>query len=194
MNYRLLDDDMLIKLVGVSDENAFKEIYLRYWKTLYHAAIKKVHTKEAAEEIVQNILVSLWNKRESANILQLQNYLNVAVKYQVINYIKAKLYRDKKHKEVAKNQLQAENTCENVLLINELSNAIDEAIKMLPEKTGRVFKLNRLENHSVKEISATMNISEKAVEYHITKSLKLMHSHLKEFIAISLLFTCMLFF
>ena len=187
MNYRLLDDEMLIKLLKVSDENAFREIYLRYWKSLYVAALKKVQVKETAEEIVQNVIISVWHKRAASNIQHLQSYLNTAIKYQVINHLKAKICREKKHHELVARQLQSENTGENVLIINELSLAIDRAIKMLPEKTGLVFKLNRLENHSVKEISAHMNISEKAVEYHITKSLKIMRGHLKEFIALAAL-------
>jgi len=187
MNYLLLDDEMLVKLLKVSDESAFKEIYLRYWKGLYIAALKKVQVKETAEEIVQNVIISLWHKRANCTIQHLQSYLNTAVKYQVINHLKAKICRERKYHDIAAGQLQYESTGENVLLVNELSLAIDRAIKMLPEKTGLVFKLNRLENHSVKEISAHMNISEKAVEYHITKSLKIMRGHLKEFIALAAL-------
>jgi RNA polymerase sigma-70 factor (ECF subfamily) len=188
MNYGLFEDEVLMKLLKASDEAALKEIYLRYWKDLYIAALKKVHSKEAAEEIVQNVIVGLWNKRATSDVQCLQHYLNAAVKYQVINYVKAKIFREKKLQLVASKQSYAEDTCEDAVLVNELSTAIDQAVKLLPEKTQLVFKLNRFENHSVREISKHMNISEKAVEYHITKSLKAIRVHLKEFVLLLSLF------
>ena len=188
MNYRLSEDEILVKLLKANDSTALKEIYLRYWKCLYITALKKVHSKEAAEEIVQNVIVSLWNKRATSNIHNLQYYLNAAVKYQVINFVKAKIQREKKYQLAISKQAHAEDTCEDVLLLNELTSAIDKAVKTLPEKSQLVFRLNRFENHSVKEISKHMNISEKAVEYHITKSLKTIRVHLKEFILLVFLF------
>lgn len=188
MNYRVLEDEILMKLLKAGDEAALKEIYLRYWKSLYVAALKKVHSKEAAEEIVQNVMVGLWNKRATSDVRHLQHYLNTAVKYQVINYVKAKMLREKKLQLVVSKQPSSEETCEDALLLNELSVAIDQAVKQLPEKTQLVFKLNRFENHSVREISQHMNISEKAVEYHITKSLKTIRVHLKEFVLLLTLF------
>lgn len=188
MNYKEFEDEILMKLLKANDESALKEIYLRYWKALYIAALKKVHSKEAAEEIVQNVIVGLWSKRETSHVHHLEHYLNTAVKYQVINYVKAKILRDKKLQLAVSKQPSSEETCENGLLLSELSAAIDQAIKLLPEKTQLVFKLNRFENHSVREISQHMNISEKAVEYHITKSLKSIRVHLKEFVLLLTLF------
>ncbi len=188
MDYRLLADEILLKLLKANDEAALKEIYLRFWKSLYITTLKKVRSKEVAEEIVQNLIVSLWNKRETSEIQNLQNYLNTAVKYQVINYVKTKILREKKYQYAMSKQVYAENTSEDSLLINELSLAIDRAINMLPEKTQTVFRLSRLENHSVKDISSLMDISDKAVEYHITKSLKIMRQQLKDFILFELVF------
>jgi RNA polymerase sigma-70 factor (family 1) len=187
MNYKLLADEILLKLLKANDEAALREIYLRYWKSLYIAALKKVRSKEAAEEIVQNLIVSLWKKRETSTIQNLQCYLNTAVKYQVINYVKIKIQRERKYQHAISRQEFTENTSEDSLLINELSLAIDQAINMLPQKTQTVFRLSRLENHSVKDISSLMNISDKAVEYHITKSLKIMRQQLKDFILFELI-------
>ncbi len=188
MDYRLLADEILLKLLKVNDEAALKEIYLRYWKSLFITALKKVRSKEVAEEIVQNLVVSLWNKRETSEIQNLQSYLNTAVKYQVINYVKTKIIREKKYQYAMSKQAYIENASEDSLLINELSLAIDRAINTLPEKTQTVFRLSRFENHSVKDISSLMNISDKAVEYHITKSLKIMRQQLKDFILFELIF------
>jgi RNA polymerase sigma-70 factor (ECF subfamily) len=54
----------------------------------------------------------------------------------------------------------------------------------LPNKTKTVFQLNRLEGRSIPEIAAALNLSEKAIEYHLTRSLKKLRVHLKDFILI----------
>ena len=54
-------------------------------------------------------------------------------------------------------------------------------MKKLPEKSGEVFRLSRFEGQSVRAIADRLNLSEKAVEYHITKSLKVLKEQLRVF-------------
>ncbi len=188
MNYRLLSDEELLKLLKDSNEAALKEIYLRYWEDIYIATLKKVRIKTIAEELVQNLFVSLWANRKTSDIRQLQNYLNRAIKYQVINFIKSKMLREKYTLQSSLHIAREENNCESTLLTHELSGAIDIAVKKLPQKSQEIFRLSRMENYTVKEIASDMNISPKTVEYHITRSLKMMRLYLKDFIAITVAF------
>jgi len=196
MNYQPIDTGILLKLLKTDDQSAFRELYRRKWKELYHYCLQKVHQKEAAEELVQNIWVGLWKHRHTVSIGNLDHYLKAAVKYQVINYIQASLLRTQKLT-AASRQLRGDlpaTEADSGMLVKELSAAIENAIDALPEKTGRVFRLSRIENHSVKDISLQMNISEKAVEYHITKSLKLIRLYLKEYLLVLLLIIFRWFF
>jgi RNA polymerase sigma-70 factor (ECF subfamily) len=193
MDYTAIKDEHLLKLLQASDEGALREIYLRYWKNLYLTALKKIRCKEVAEELVQNVIVSLWSNRKVTVVRNLEGYLKVAIKYQVINFIKAKLYQDKKSREVMTAEEYEQSLGETGMCAKELSTAIDNAILQLPEKTRQVFNLSRFEEQSVKEIARTMNISEKAVEYHITKSIKILKVHLKDFILFELVFGFFLF-
>ena len=67
---------------------------------------------------------------------------------------------------------------------NDLVHALDEQVKNLPEKTQEVFRLNRLEGRSVSEIARRLNVSEKAIEYHITRSRKELRLLLKDFLTV----------
>ncbi|WP_373513688.1 sigma factor-like helix-turn-helix DNA-binding protein [Persicitalea sp.] len=58
----------------------------------------------------------------------------------------------------------------------------DKVLRDLPEKTGRIFRLSRLEFRSTREISQTLGIPERTVEYHITRSLQSMRQQLKDFL------------
>jgi RNA polymerase sigma-70 factor (ECF subfamily) len=65
--------------------------------------------------------------------------------------------------------------------------ALEEGVKELPEKTQEVFRLSRVEGHSVAEIAKRLNLSEKAIEYHITRSRKELRLYLKDFLAFLLI-------
>jgi RNA polymerase sigma-70 factor (ECF subfamily) len=187
MDYRLLADEVLLKFLKISDELAFKELYLRYWKRLYQAALNKINSKEIAEDIVQMVFTDLWEKRETHAIQNITAYLDTAIKYQVINYIKSAISKRAHHSIIGEKQKAEENNTELLLLVQELNTAIDRAISQLPQKTQTIFRLSRLEQHSNKEISLIMDLSEKAVEYHITQSLKSLRLYLKDFMLFHLL-------
>ena len=180
MSSQLLTDDLLLQSLKASDGKAFRTLYERYWKRLFAMACYKLKSREAAEEIVQNIFVSLWEKRETLQIEKLEQYLFTAVKYKVINYIDALMVRQVNQKNLP--DTTVDESTESTILINDLHHAIQEALSKLPPKTREVFTLSRFEKYSVKEIAHHMNLTEKAVEYHITQSLKSMRISLKDYV------------
>ena len=187
MDYRLLADEVLLKFLKISDELAFEEIYLRYWRQLYYAALNKINNKEVAEDIIQTVFTDLWEKRERRSIENISAYLRATVKYQVINYIKSAISRKAHFSQISEGRKAEENGNELTLLVKELNEAIDKAINRLPQKTQIIFRLSRFERHSNKEISRIMDVSEKAVEYHITQSLKVLRLYLRDFMVVDLL-------
>lgn len=190
MNYQFYADGDLLKAMKSGNEDSFKEIYLRYWKPLYFIALKKVRIKEVAEELVQNVIVGLWNKRQTHDIRCLQTYLYSAIRYQVINYLDSKIIRDKHTSNACADMSHEAAMCDSTALTNELTAAIDRAIKKLPDKTQVILRLSRFENYSTRKISEVMHISEKSVEYHISRSLKLMRTYLKDFLLLILCAPC----
>ncbi|MFZ6012927.1 MAG: RNA polymerase sigma-70 factor [Bacteroidota bacterium] len=192
MNYAAIEDHELLNLIASHDEHAFREVYVRYWKSVFLLAYKKVHSKEVAEELTQNLFISLWEKRQENRILNLQPWLFTSIRYGIINYYKSQIVHEKYLSYIQGSTDEFEHTTEQLTLFQDLSEAIEKGIALLPQKTQEVFKLSRVENRSVKEISQAMNISEKAVEYHITQSLRLMRIHLKDYLVFSLLWSGLL--
>lgn len=183
MEYQSLNDNELLILLKDDDSLAFKEIYQRYFKKVYLTGYQKVQNKEVAEEMAQNLFVSLWERRYALNIRNLQHYLLRSVKFIIINYYKSQIVEEKYINYVLGSCDEKEYSTEQLILTNDLTAAIEKGIAMLPQKTQKVFKLSRVEQFSTKEISKALDISEKAVEYHITQSLKLMKLHLKDYLA-----------
>jgi RNA polymerase sigma-70 factor (ECF subfamily) len=90
-----LDDSELTHLLCDGNREAFNEIYERYWLKLYMASIKRIKSSDDAKDIVQDLFISLWMKRESLVINKsLSSYLYTAIKYKVINYIEANIVKN----------------------------------------------------------------------------------------------------
>jgi RNA polymerase sigma-70 factor (family 1) len=179
MVLKAYSDEKLLTLVKVGDHEAFTEIYHRYWKTLLAVAANKTGDIDEAEEIVQNIFVTIWNRRSELEIrTSLKSYLSVSVKYQVM-------------KVLARQNVEAEDLVENpafrsfqeeasysILEFEELQEQLSELVATLPEKCQLVFKLSRDAGYTHKEIASELGISEKTVEAHLGKALKVLRNGL----------------
>jgi RNA polymerase sigma-70 factor (ECF subfamily) len=181
MDLRGLTDEILLRLLKAGDDKAFKEIYSRYWKPLFEAAYHRLTNREIAKEMVQTIFLRIWEKRHTIQINHLHGYLQTAIKNSIINYLQSSRVHKKYLQHVMDTTAGVCQDTESIINTHELSQAIEKAISTLPEKTRHVFRLSRFDHLSIREIAANMNISEKAVEYHITQSLKTLRSYLKDY-------------
>jgi RNA polymerase sigma-70 factor (family 1) len=182
MDLRVLTDEILLQLLKADNDKAFKEIYSRYWKSVFESAYHRLANKEVAKELVQTIFLRIWEKRHSIQIHHLHSYLQTAIKNSIINYIESTLVHKKYLQHLTGVNTTSCNGAESAINLHELSQAIEKAIALLPEKTRNVFRLSRFDHLSIREIAANMNISEKAVEYHITQSLKVLRLYLKDYL------------
>ncbi len=164
------------------DRLAFSELFVRYGRVVYKMAYSKLRTHAAAEEIVQSLFISFWDNRHKHSITNISSYFYIAVKHKVLNIIESRLVQ-KKYWDYYKTFIPSgENATEKYVEFNDLLTTIEAGMKNLPEKSKEVFKLNRLEGHSIAEIAKSLNLSEKAIQYHLTRSLKELRLQLKDYI------------
>ena len=180
-NYDILDDNELTVLLQKNDRQAFTEIYNRYWKKLFSVAANKIKDLSEAEEIVQDIFVSIWNRRDNLNVIDsLSSYLTVSVKYRVINALDKRNHRQK-YSDYAKGILNfSNNSTEEWVEFEELKSRLSALVAELPEKCQLVYKLSRESGFPQKKIAQEMGISEKTVEAHLTKALKTLRTRLNQ--------------
>ena len=169
-------------------EQAFTEIYKRYCYRIFTVAYRKLKNCEVAEELVQDLFADLWTRRSSNQIQQLENYLFTAIRYRIINYIKAQQVKSGYELYCRLSASEADTDTEKSLAHNDLSDALLTSMRKLPEKSREIFQLSRLEHYSVSEISVRVKLSEKSVEYHLTKSLKLLRTYLRDYLLLGLIF------
>jgi len=168
-----LSDDELLEALGQDDVLVFEEIYNRYWQKLYVAAYNRLKDREAAQEIIQDFFTNFWINRARLNIhSSLQGYLFSAIKYSVLNYLRAENIRTAYNEILLLADNSPYNSTEEYLNCKELTKIIVSEVKQLPPKCRSVFELSRNQYKTNKEIANLLDISEKTVENHLTKALR----------------------
>lgn len=149
---------------------AFAEIYERYWKSLLAIAYSHSRNKTIAEEIVQEVFISLWNRRKGLRIDNIGAYLATAVRLSVFK----QYVRQKRRAQIVEQAAALTGVVwdEEKIHTRFLQQQINGIVETLPEKCRLVFRLSRAEGLSMREIACSMGISEKTAEAHLTKALK----------------------
>jgi len=185
LNKTTIETDVeLLSRMGKDDQGAFEELYRRYWRRCYIQVLRRSGDEKLAEDITQNVFVSLWEKRKSLRVQHIGAYLFSAVRFRFITYLKSELHKETYALHVLGNERDSRNPVEASIRIKELNEAIDKGVAMMPPKTKTIYTLSRSEHYSIKEIANKLNLSEKAVEYHITQSLKTLRIALKDFLTV----------
>ncbi|MGQ8338274.1 RNA polymerase sigma-70 factor [Sunxiuqinia sp. A32] len=187
-----LNDKYLLSKLKNGDEAAFKVIYNTYVSRLYYFIYEYVPFNDLVENIIQDTLMTLWDKKdELRDDTNFGAYLYTVAK----NNCLLKL-RDKKHQrrifestdlselEVAANMDALGTLDTSSFTFAEIDSIIENTLSELPPQCRNVFQLSRFENKKNKEIADELGISVKAVEGHITKALKVFKTSLKDYLPI----------
>ena len=175
-----VSEEYLIAGLKGGDEEAFTKIYKEYWYRMFQVAWRKLENKEIAEELIQDIFTRLWKERAHLHIQNLDYYLFSAVRYETIDYIRAKGSQKNYDSYFrAFSRFEDMNT-ENTIAFNDLVSHIHKGLEILPEKPREIFRLNQLEHWPVPKIAAYFNLSEKAIKYHLANATKFFRTYLNE--------------
>ena len=167
-------DPVLLALLRQSNDAAFAEIYHRYWKRLFSVAANQLQHPAEAEELVQDLFLDLWARREQLHITSSLNaYLSVAVNYKIINVLAKRSQRQRFEQQLAASPAQQiDQSTEHWLAFEELRSVLEKRVADLPQQCRLVFTLSRRNGLSRSQIAGQLGIAEKTVEAHLTKALK----------------------
>ena len=168
------------------DKTTFEQLFRTHFAALCSYAMNYLKDSDNAKEIVHEVFINLWEKRESIDPDKpVKSYLYTSVYNRCMNHI-----RD--NKKFAKLDISLARVDEQEMVEDhnhhdELDKKIQDTIAGLPEKCREVFMLSRFEELKYNEIAEKLGISVKTVEAQMSKALKVLRESLTEFITILLL-------
>ena len=177
----------LIKKLREGDHHAYKFIFDHYYALMGAIAYEYVEDYYISQNIVEDVMMSIWEKREQLIIsTSVKSYLLASVLNKCIDYLRSR------SREAEVFSLESEigsSSCYipdqemfEQIVSSELEKKIEEIIQSMPEECKKVFLLSRYGNKSYAEIANELNISVNTVKYHIKKALSLFREELKDYL------------
>lgn len=162
------------------DYRAFEKLYNLYWNKVYHFTQLYIYNAQETSDIVQDVFVKLWEKRELLNEKKsLEGFLFITTRNIIFNQKRAH-FKEVFLKETAIQAVEnMVDSSENYFEVEDLKRFIDQLISLLPPKRRQVFMMSRNEHLKNSEIAEKLSITEKAVERNISFALKFLKKNLK---------------
>lgn len=175
------NEQALLERLIAGDHQAFTQLYLVYLGNLYRYASLFFPDKVAAEEIVQDIFIKIWEKREQlAGVKSFKQYLFKAAKNHLLNAIRNEQI---KHKVLGHLQQQAELSAadtQNRVDYRAYALAVEKAVRLLTPKRRRIFQLSVHEGYSLDEIAGILRISKPVVKKQLYAAYDFVRAYLQK--------------
>jgi RNA polymerase sigma-70 factor (family 1) len=160
---------------AAGDEEAFKKLYYHFYKKLYLFSLSLVKTKEAAEEIAEDVFIKIWQQKTNLSAINnLRVYLYIATKNTSLNYLAKKARENliEPFDHINIDLYKSTITPEELMITTEMYRKIQEQVEALPPRCKMIFKLIREDGLKYKEVSDILNISVNTIDVQIAIAIK----------------------
>ena len=176
----LLTDEELLQAVKHNDRNAFDALYKKYWDRVYKRAFSYLKDADACAEIVNDIFLNIWIRRNELNIIKFEGYLTSAARYRVYNFIKVqksgKLHYIEDYETLVGSKTD-DNGGETNINKHEIYSQLYHLLNHLPKRCKEIFLLSRVSQLTNSEIASKLSISKRTVENQISLAVKYLKDH-----------------
>lgn len=166
-------DKRIIVRLRRGNVEAFRSVFNMFGTRIFHFCNKLLPTKEEAEDVVQKTFMALWEQREQLDENKdMLKYLYSIARFNTYQAFRKHLAIKDSITENDYSPKLSQNDTEEQLDFSETQHIISKIIEQLPPKRKEIFKLNRIDGLTYREIAAKLNITENTVDTQMRKSLK----------------------
>jgi RNA polymerase sigma-70 factor (family 1) len=168
-------DKELLDGLKQNNVSVFNTIYLHYSKPLYVYLLHKLKDPELCNDVLQDIFVTVWEKRDELKIdISLKAYLYQAARYKIVDIYRRDVKYQKYLAELAGYIIVDPSTITDRIDQRKKLEEIENAVNNLPEKMKEIFILSRFEHQSTRDIASKTNLSQQTVKNQISKALRIL--------------------
>lgn len=169
----------------------FEEDFSRYYRRSVLFAKSYLFDGTVAESIAAEAMSVYWERRAAGEeIRMVLPFLFSVIRNKALQYLRNEAVKSRAHDEMgirAKEEInfriETLEACDpHTLFAGDIQKILRDTLDTLGEKTDRAFELSRFQGKTNREIAEIMGITEKAVEYHISKALKALRAALKDYL------------
>jgi len=172
-------EKILVKELIEGNKKAFRKLFNYYKNDLYKFSLSMVCSKYYAEEIVQDVFMKIWFKRESLNPeMSIKAYLFTITRNKNIKFLKKAANNRKLREEIFYKKQKFYNTTDYYVRESELESIKQQALNKLSPGRRKIFEMSRNEEKSYEEIASELGISISTVRNQMSKSLKILRDFL----------------
>lgn len=170
------NDIVLVSLLKKGEIKAFDTLFYKYNKKIYRFSFSLLKNKEDSKEIVQEVFLRIWKKRDSLDLKKSFKSLLFSITYHlIIDQLRIRM-KELEYRKSIKDYFQIsssaiDSSLDHSIIIEHIESAVEE----LPAKRKRIYKLSREKGLTYNDIAKELGISTKTVENQIHLSIK----HLK---------------
>lgn len=162
----------IIKSIAAGDELSFRAFFDFYWDHIYSVAFVFTKSEQLSEEIVQEVFVKVWLKREQlAAVVDMESWLFIIARNHIFNVLQKKVKEDAFLKNLDGYFSIINGSPEDLLFKKEAEALVNNAITKLPKQQQLIYSLSRIAGLSQEEIATKLNISKNTVKSHMNKAL-----------------------
>lgn len=175
----------------IQDEQSltFNRFYTTYYRRFVRFARSYLPTDEAAEDVVNDSFMYYWENRRNIVQQNLPAYLLTVIKHKSLNYLKRQVLEEQARcnlQSLGEWELQLKiSTLEacnpDKLMSDEMQRLVRRALDQLSSQTRDILVRSRFQGQSNRQIADELGLSVKAVEYHITKALRVLRVTLRDY-------------
>ncbi|MDR6781476.1 RNA polymerase sigma-70 factor [Pedobacter africanus] len=178
-------DLQLAGLLSQGDRLAYTEIFERYSMLLIAHAYKLLADQDAANDVVQDVLLNLWQKRERLDLnTSLSAYLYTATRNRIFNRKSHQKIVDRYADTMIAYMEGTHTNSDDFVREKELTAMIEKEIRALPEKMREVFILYKMEDLSYKEIADRLGITDRTARQQVYNALKILKTKIDIYLSL----------
>lgn len=178
-------DRKLIEALKAGDSVAYTELFDRYSGVLYRHAYRLLGDHDEAQDIVQDVFLNLWQKREQLDVTNsLSSYIYQSVRNRVLNLFTHQKVIDRYSASLKAFWEEGEYSTDQQIREKELAAVIQQEINALPPKMRHIYLLSRRDDINYRQIAEQEGISEKTVRNQVYNALQVLRSKISSFFII----------